>query len=45
MMYTIMANRKQSWIIRFLNFILRYHDPEDEAQENYKKRIMDRYKK
>jgi hypothetical protein len=39
----ISLKRKSLWR-RILNFFLRNNDPENEANDNYKNRMMDRYK-
>lgn len=43
-MYTNVIPKKTPIWIRIFNFIFNYRDPEDQAKENYRNRIFDRYK-
>ena len=44
MNYTNTIQKKQSWIVRVFNYIFRWRDPEEEAKDNYRERIFDRYR-
>ena len=44
MNYINTIQRKQLWICRVFTWLFRWRDPEQEARENYKNRIYDRYK-